>query len=837
MKKVYLLFLLIPSLSIAQRWQAVLEEPNANFYDVQQAFYNDLEENTNLRQYGYKHFKRLEHYMEPRVYPTGEIKNFSLTAFEEHKNVRNSRNSSRSANWQSMGPKNWNNLGGGYNPGNGRVNSLVVHPTNSQVIYLATSGGGIWKTTNGGATWAPLTDDLPILETSDIILDNNNPSTVIFASGDNDSFRKSIGIYRSTDGGTTWTLVQPFTSGSNTKVGYIEMDPNNSNLVYCATSRGMYRSLNNGSTWSKLNSTPLFNIKLKPNDPAVVYATNGSIVRKSVDSGQTFQTLTSFPTSSSSRIEISTSTLQPDYLYALAANSSRRFGGIYLSKDGGVSWSTMSTSPNILGYATDGSDNSGQGTYDLALEVNPTNPAEVVIGGINAWKSIDTGKTWINLSYWYLPSISTNEYTHADIHYMKYYGSTLYCGSDGGIYTSNDLGYTWSNLSLPLEITEIYDFDMYQANNAIVTLGTQDNGTFKHNGGWTNVNGADGFKSLINQTNPDNFLFSSQYGSFEQTFNGGSSQSGIFSESYSGEDGAWETPIVGSDNLDTILIGHDNVWVSLDHGTSFNPVTTTLATSSLRNMKRSKSNPSVVYAGDYNELFRIVINYAAGTSTQADIKTGLPISSASISDILIHPYNDSIVWVTFSGTSNGNKVYKTTDAGATWTNISGALPNASTNCIEFSELNEGLYVGMDAGIYYMDTSNTSWTSYFTGMPNAVVTKIIVTKSTGEVKASTFGRGMWESDGFYGQTVGVKEIVSETEVNIYPNPTNNIIFIDYNEQVPVEINITDMLGKLVYQENEYTKGNAISIAQLKQGVYNVNVKFANNKFQTRRIIKK
>ncbi len=809
--------LLIPFLGISQRWKTLLEVDNANFYDVQQAFYDDLPHQNEYRQYGYKHFKRLEHFLEDRVYPSGEIKQYSLD------NRFQNRSNNRSDHWMPLGPDTWSNLSEGYNPGNGRVNSIAVHPTNAQIIYVATSGGGIWKTTNGGTNWLPLTDELPILETSDIVIDPVNPSVIIFATGDNNSFRKSIGLYRSTDAGATWTLTQPFSDASNTKVGFIEMDPNNSNLIYCSTNNGMYRSLDNGVTWLKLNSTPLYNIRLKPSDPSIIYATNGSDISKSIDSGQTFLPMIGFPISGSSRIELNTSVQHPNYVYALTAKGNKSFGGVCLSKDGGTTWKVMSTTPNILDNTSNGGGVGGQGDYDLALEVNPNNPAEIIVGGINVWKSVDTGKTWINLSHWYLPFVTTNEYTHADIHYLKYYGSSLFCGSDGGIFKSNDLGYTWLNLSQGLEITEVYDFDIYKPNASILTLGSQDNGTFKHNSSWTNVFGADGFKSLIDQSNANHFIFSTQNGSFYKTLDGGISNTTIFGQSTSLEAAAWETPILASDELDTILVGHMNLWLSKDSGNNFVKVTTSLTNSSIKVLARSKSNPSIVYAADANELFKLDVNFTTGFATKTDVTLGLPIGQASISDVLVHPNDENTVWVTFSGTSGLNKVYKTTNGGFLWTNETGVLPNVPVNCIAYSEQNSGLYIGLDGGVYYKDNLNPVWTSYFNGMPNTVVTKILVDEIGGKVYASTFGRGIWESNGFYISGAGIFEEKKSSDVTVFPNPANDQINIQFTQEDNVELKILDIAGKVVLYQNKIFSGATIDVTTLESGTYVVILK--------------
>jgi hypothetical protein len=434
------LFIFIQSFIFTQRWAEIKTDGNSNFYDIQKAYYEDYNSTVDPNYYGVKQFKRWEYFMEPRVYPSGEIKDFFKWAYD-HKEKNTNRNS-RNATWQPMGPSYWSTLTNEKSPGNGRVSSIAVDPSNPLIIYIAASGGGIWKTTDGGVNWVPLTDDLPTLKTSDIIIDKNNPNVLFLVTGDNDSYNNSLGIYKTIDGGVTWTVSLSF--NSDKVVGSLMMDPNNSNLIYCATSNGIYRSINGGNQWLKLNSTNLYNIKLQPNNPGVVYATDGTrsniVFLKSVDSGVVFTPIT-IPISDARRIEIEVSDISPNYVYLLAASINNGFGGLFLSKDYGVTWQTMSTTPNIIGSSTVGSGTGALGAYALALEVNPTNPAEVIIGGVNVWKSNDTGTTWINLTYPNPPSVSsTSRFTHPDIHFLNYFGSKLFCASDGGVFTSNDLG-------------------------------------------------------------------------------------------------------------------------------------------------------------------------------------------------------------------------------------------------------------------------------------------------------------------------------------------------------------------------------------------------------------
>lgn len=820
--------------ALAQTWRDLLLDSNANFYDVQRAFYQNYDTSVDKKSYGVKQFKRWEHLMKNRVFPTGEIIDFNQWVHQQKGETSLVNN--RSANWQSVGPNYWSTLVNGTSPGNGRVNSLVVHPSNPLIIYIATSGGGIWKTTDGGVNWNPLTDNLPTLKTSDIIIDENNPNTLFFATGDNDTRRSSLGIYKTTDGGSTWTLSLSF--NNNTIVGGLLMDPNNSNLIYCSTNKGLYRSLDGGMQWLKLNSTNLYNIKIQPNNPSVIYATEGTgnnvSFLKSIDSGLVFNPIT-IPILDARRIEIEVLDAFPNYIYLLAASSNNGFGGLYFSKDYGATWETMSTSPNIIGTSVTGSSTGGLGDYALAIEVNPINPAEVIIGGINVWKSNDTGHTWQNLSNPTLPSpSSTSRFTHPDIHFLKYYGTKLFCGSDGGIFTSDDYGVSWNNLSKPLNITEVYVFSIYTPNPTIMSLGSQDNGTFINAGwGWRNINSGDGFGSAINQSDPNHLIYSIQNGKFYYTNDGGFNRYNFFSSFNSNELAEWHTPLSATKHLDTVLIAHENIWYTLNNGSQWTKINIPQTSFPVELMTLSPSNNQVIYYKNFG-LYKALVDYSSGTATVTNIGASLISVPAQISSIFVHPNNDSIVWVTFSGTSAGNKVYKTTDAGLNWQNISYNLPNVPVSSLSYSELHDVLYVGTDAGVYLNENSSSVWNSFNSNLPNAIITKIIVDDINSKVFVSTYGRGIWKSDAYIGSSTGIKNQYNSKSVNIFPNPTSSKVNIESSIKV-LNVEVFDVLGKKVKSiiNNNYKE---VDLDNLKNGVYYFNILLKNQQKITKKIVK-
>lgn len=824
MKNLYVFCFLIPIFANSQEWKTLLKAPNANFNDVSASFYEHYEENKNNRSYGEKHFKRLEYFLKPRTFPSGEIKPFKKLA-GEFRATPNGTRSYTNADWFPKGITNWGYTGGG-NPGNGRINSITVHPSNPQIIYVATAGGGIWKTTDGGTVWYPLTDTLPYLETSDIIINPNNPNEILFADGDNDqpTLGPSTGIYKSSNGGSTWAQTLTFPV-PNVKFGYMAFSPTTNDLILAATNIALYISNDGGDTWTVQSNRSLYNLRFHPNNDNIVYGSSGQFLYKSVDQGQSWNILQAF--SGATRIEIETHPLEPSYLYALVSASDDSFDGLYLSKNEGATFNSMSNSPNILGHNTDGSSFGGQGEYDLALTINPSNPADITIGGVNIWKSADTGKTWNNINDWYIFNTPANTYTHADIHYLHYYGSKLYCGSDGGIFTSNDNGNSWSNISADINISELYDFSLQKTNN-VLAFGAQDNGCFSNYTGWNAISGGDGFATAVSEADPNHIISASQYGSFGESYDNGFSRNIIMGYSTTNEYGDWHTPFHATRNLDTLWAGYERVWFSTNSGGTWNALgSQQIAQYGIDKMEVAEANNTRIYASDYNKIYKIDANYTNYTITSTNITSGLPF--AYISSIKTHPNDEDHLWVTLSGNSFGNKIYESLDAGATWTNISGTLPNIPANDVAYSSQNNGLYIAMDAGIYYKDDQNPTWELYNKNLPNVVVMKIIVDEVNDLVYAGSFGRGIWVSNGFYNLSppVSINENQQLANIHIYPNPSSGIIHIDSFEQLnQIELFSTDgrliKMFSVIDQDNytidlsAYSKGNYFMKFSTKQG---------------------
>ena len=472
-------------------------------------------------------------------------------------------------------------------------------------------------------------------------------------------------------------------------------------------------------------------------------AVTGSTFIKSVDGGATFATTaTGLPTTGVNRMAISVTPADPNYVYILCSKSSDNgFGGLYRSINGGTSFTLMSSTPNIFGWQVDGSDAGGQGWYDIACGVSPTNKDEIICGGVNSWKSIDGGATWTINSHWY--GAGGKPYVHADLHSVEYQtGTTCFMGTDGGIAKSTNGGTTWTTINGLMNIAQVTRIGHSSTTANYVVSGHQDNGTNLLNGtNWNQIYGGDGSDCFVDWSSNSTIIASYIQGDFQKSTNGGASFSPI-QTGLTGT-GAWIAPIIqSSTDANTFYCGYSQVFKSSNKGANWTQMGTIAGSGSILYLATAPSNTNVVYAARSTSIYKTIDNGATWTS----IAAGLPTGSAAITRIAVDNTDANNVFVTFSGYSSANKVFSSINGGTNWTNISTGLPNLPVNCITYyNNLNDDIYIGTDVGVYYRNASMSSWIPFMTGLPNVIVNDIDIFYLTGKVRAGTYGRGVWQSD--------------------------------------------------------------------------------------------
>lgn len=728
----------------AQNWAELLHNGRANFYEIQSSFEAEWNGKDTVRGSGWKPYKRWEFDTEERVYPSGELppRQQLFTEYQKFMKTRgklSSETGRSSGDWQPLGPDVWQNQGG-WNPGIGRVNFIYEEPGNQSTIYVGTPAGGLWRTENTGDTWTPLTDDLPSMGVSGVAIDPNNTDVIYIATGDRDANDyNGVGVLKSTDYGVTWqTTGIAWDISNGIKSNWLIMHPTDAQTLYLATNDGLYKTTDGADSWQLILNGNIREVDLHPTNPETVYAVSNKFYR-SEDGGLTFdQVTTGLPSSSEvNRLSLAVSPASPDRVYLLAGSqSSSGYYGTYRSTNAGVTFNEQSTWPNILGYSDDGGSDGGQSWYDLALAADPNTIGRIITGGINVWKSDNSGFEFSPLTSWAYPP--TYGYTHADIHFLRYYGDRLYCGSDGGIFISYNNGGSWTDLSEGLTITQLYRMDFSDQQPNSILVGTQDNGTnMLQSGTFYHLLGGDGNGAEVNENNPDIMYGSYPYGSITASTNGGDSFFGITNDQI--EDGLWVTPFVLDPNdQDVLVVGLQNMYRY-----TFNDGWENIGDFSgggFRTVAVAPSNSNYIYGTKGNDIFRTT----NGGNSWDVLYDNVP--DYNITEIVVDPTDPNHIILTLSGYSDGEKVFESFDAGDTFSNISNNLPNIPANCLVLGGgADNGIYVGTDAGIYYTNDNLANWVDFMDGLPKTSVRQLKISESLAKLRAGTYGRGIWESN--------------------------------------------------------------------------------------------
>lgn len=751
LKSVLCAFLVVLAFSInAQDWREMILNEHPNFAEVQASFYAEFGDSIGPKGSGWKQFKRWEYYWENRLDENGNIPDPTerFEIFQAYRDLQMSQGkyAAGTGNWSELGPVSIPTNGTGQPNGLGRLSCIAFHPTDANTLYVGAASGGFWSSTDNGSTWAKSVTGMTRLGVSSIVVHPTTPNIIYIGTGDRDGGdTPGYGVWRSTDGGATWNA---YNSGMGNRTVYeILMDPSNPNRLVASTNGSrLYQSLDGGATWSFASiGTNAKDIAFKPGDPNTIYAAGGQFA-VSTDGGASFAINAGIP--NESRYAIGVSADQPNIVY-LVGGDNGGLAGIYRSTNSGSTFTTQATTPNLLGYDVNGGTGS-QAWYDLVMVADPTDANTIYVGGINIWKSTDGGTNWSIVAHW--TGQSGTPAVHADHHVLEFspLNGNLYNGNDGGIYMTGNGGTSWNDISSGLGIAQIYKIGVSQSAENTVINGYQDNGTgIYYNGSWATEIGGDGMECIIDPTD-ENYMYGAlYYGDIRRSTNGGASFSQIANSIT--ENGAWVTPYtLDPTNVNTMYAGFDNVWrtTNVKVGT---PVWTQISnlggTQNLIDMAIAPSSNDVMYISRTTNTGRFykTSNLTAVSPTWINLHTNLPINS-NVKDIAIDFTDPNHVFI-----AQGNNIYESTDGGLNWTDYSGTLPNISLNTIVIDQNSsvDAMYVGMDVGIYYRDNTMADWSLYATGIPNVEITELEIHQNPTECKsklfAATYGRGLWVSD--------------------------------------------------------------------------------------------
>jgi hypothetical protein len=659
--------------------------------------------------------------------------------------------------WTSLGPT---NIGG-------RIRSIAIHPTQINKVWVGSVSGGLWLSSNYGlGGWAPVNDFMANLSISSIVISPSNTNVMFAGTGEgflNPDAVRGAGVFKSTDGGVTWAALastNPLNNAAWYYVNRLAIHPTNGDILLAATNNGVYRSADGGATWSLRTPANVryADVDFDPLDGNRAIIAPGSFgggpLSFSMDGGISW-----IPSSmpAMSRVEIAYSR-QPGWVYAsVDTNPPGTFnatGSIYRSVDGGANW-TQSSAPLHLGT---------QGAYSNAIWVDPTNFLHVMFGGIDLYRSYDAGTSWVKMSNGTKPA-SPHSGHHAIVSPpLPYFNNNTYpvayFGTDGGIYRAGDINYVsslygWDNLSYGLSITQFNGGAGHGGTNGHIIGGTQGNGSLVYGGtgtGWSVVQAGDAGFSAIDPGDGNYIYGEGSRLQIHRSTNGSGPPTSIHAGIVdAGSTANLVAPFVlDPNNPNTLIAGGRSVWRSTNAKAAAPGWSAILgatgdgsfATYASR-LAVARGNSNLIWVGKNNGSLWKTINGTAGVPAWAQKGAGITPARMVLS-ILIDKDANNTVYVGFGGYSNQN-LWKTTDGGDTWTSIGTGLPPSPVRAIErYPDLPDNLYVGTEVGIFTSEDGGATWTTTNDGPANVSVEHLFWYGPTTLV-ATTHGRGMFTAN--------------------------------------------------------------------------------------------
>jgi uncharacterized protein (TIGR03437 family) len=680
----------------------------------------------------------------------------------------NVRKAEFSGTWKSIGPQPI-----GFAPNNyvtsGRITALAIDPRSNDTVYAGGADGGVWKTTDGGATWNPITDDQPSLVIGSIALDPSAPDTIYVGTGEenfNADAYTGVGILKSTNAGASWTnIVGPF---ARQRIGSLAVNPSNGNIVLAGAAAGIFRSTDSGATWSNVLPGAATSVFFEPSQPNVAWAGLGNIfgaaangVYRSTDSGQTWTVVTGVAGStiprgaSIGRIELVSAGTTANAAYAAVANAIGSAGatlnGLYKTTDAGQHWTKLPV-PDFC-------SNPQQCWYDLTVRQHPTDPTILYVGGVQLFRSLNSGLTWTDLS-------NSPAAPHVDHHALQFTpdGARLYDGNDGGMWSTETYAAAglsnvrWNNLNTTLSLTQYYpSLSIHPTDPTVSLAGSQDNGThlYQNDPKWTRVISGDGGWTAIDPAAPnvayaeyvDLALFKTNRLDFQDLLN---VNHGIDDED--------RIPFIASFVMDPtnpqrLYFGSQRLYRTNDGAGLWQPISpdltdppagATSTTYTISTIAVAPTDPNTIYTGARRGSVYATTN---GGTTWKQVSANLPVRA--VTHLTVDPIDPATVYVTYAGfagvaeTFQGH-LYKSVDGGNNWADLTNNLPNLPLDdLIVDPDIPDTLYLATDLGVMVSSDAGASWVTLGNGMPRVAITSLTLHRPTRTLRAGTHGRGVYD----------------------------------------------------------------------------------------------
>ncbi|MBI3194222.1 MAG: hypothetical protein HYZ34_07130, partial [Ignavibacteriae bacterium] len=687
----------------------------------------------------------LEFWTASRAYPDADISsNKFYKGFEQTKKwMKEIPNSPFSDyDWQFIGP---NNL-------SGRTIALALNPINGNTLWAGSASGGLWRSATGGVggNWERVTIGYPVLGVNAIAIDNNDTNTIYIGTGEVYRYVSAsggtvirttrgsygMGILKTTDNGDTWTKILDWSYNQQQGVQVMKIDPSNSNIVWAGTTAGVYKSTDAGVTWNNLLGLPTMDLVIHQTEPSKVMISCGNFgyaaaTFRTTDGGANWETLI-FP-DYLGKTMLSMYESNYNIVYAsVGDDSTGGVGSLWKTTDFGLSWNEQSNSSTHPIWGV-------QGWYSHYVAVHPTTPNLLVHAVVGMGRSINDG---VNFS----GSSSYSDHHAYAIHPLN--PNILYDGNDNGIYRSTNFGQSFTYVSSGYNTFQFYFVFLNSRSDSLLSIGqVQD-----HIPGYMYSGSTNWTRSAIDEVgwtgiNPsnDNIMYAAYRGGsniFRST-NRGVSFSNVASF---GTTGAWSTPfVISPSNPSVLYFGKQRVYKSTDGGATWAGTNNNIIIDGnpTLSMGISETNDNIVYIGTapYSTRSQVWRTVNGGTSWQ-NITTTLPDRYPN--DITVAPSNSDVAYIAFGGFGTGH-FYKTTNGGTSWTDITGSLPDVPGTAVMVDPLNSNtVFAGNDIGVFISTDGGTTWNNFSDGLPDAIlVSDVTYSPSNRVLRVATHGNGVFE----------------------------------------------------------------------------------------------
>ena len=649
--------------------------------------------------------------------------------------------------WLEAGPT---NIGG-------RMTCAVCHPTDAQKLWAGSAGGGVWKSEDGGKSWRALWHTEPTLNVGSLAIDPRQPKTIYCGTGEANLSADShpgVGVFRSLNGGESWQLLTSAdTAGLPRRIGAIAVDPFDSNHLLLggvrhsnAESSGLFRSTDGGLTWTLLNFVPLnyfcHSISFQPLTRGTIFTTveargSKSGIWRSSDGGKNWnQLLQGLPAPSRfGRASLAIAPSNASTMYALIADANEKVLGVFRSTTSGDSW----TSVGGVHFVDE-----RQMSYNNTIVVHPTNSKHVLCGGVDLHRTTNGGTTWRQVTRWDADR-GTSKYAHADHHALLMPVSApgvVYDMNDGGMDFSPNGGTTWQNRSSGLATNMFYDLEVSQSTGTFFGGGAQDNGTIATVDGqphtFAEYTGGDGGWMVIDPKDSDHFFTSWQNMGIWR-FRGASGWKDV-----SPPEKKFETWMVfiamDANHRQTLFTASRRVWRTRNDGDLWKPVSEALDGSDVTAIEIARGDSKRIYVATENGGFFRSLD---GGDRWSGNLAGTVLPGRTITRIESQPTDASVVCVTVANFGHSH-VFRSTDGGDNWHDLDrGVLPDVPHHSLIIPEAHpQRLYVANDVGVFVTSDGGASWSNLTRNLPNVMVVDLVYHEANHQIFAATYGRSLW-----------------------------------------------------------------------------------------------